>query len=81
MPLPVAAPVLLAFTLAGLMVFILVDSLRHGLVYTRLGVIDRRSQRLAFLTSIAVMGLLTAVLLSAGTFLVVYINLIGRHVV
>ena len=72
LPPLVVPPLSFAFGIAVLMGYLFVDSLRHGLVVTRGGIVDRASNRGAFLGYLALMGASSLIAGGAVLFLVIY---------
>jgi hypothetical protein len=73
-PPVVVPPLSFAFGIAVLMGYLFIDSLRHGLVFTRGGIVDRASSRVAFLGYLALMGALSLIAGGAVLFLVIYMR-------
>ena len=71
-PLPTMIPVAFGFGLAALMAYLFFDSLRHGLIFTRSGIIERQRHRAAYFTYLALIAALLLFAGGAAVFLVIY---------
>jgi hypothetical protein len=71
-PLRAALPLTFAYGLAVILAYGFVDALRYNLVYTRSGIIDRKTRPSLFVGYLVLMGVLSLGATGAATFLVIY---------